>query len=107
MYTYKGKVLRVVDGDTYDILLELGLDIKVKCRLRLMLADTPETWRPSSLIEKELGNLATNQVKTLIEGKEVTVKTYKNDKYGRYLCEIITDDGTILSDYIKLNNLLK
>lgn len=107
MYEYNGTVLRVVDGDTYDILIDVGFNIKIKHRFRLLGVDTPETWRPTSVLEKEKGSLVTQIVKELIEEENVTVKTYKTDKYGRYLCNIITKDNISLTEYLKTNNLLK
>ena len=42
MYEYSCKVLRVVDGDTADVLISCGFDIYHKCRIRLYGVDTPE-----------------------------------------------------------------
>ena len=42
MYEYSAKILRVVDGDTLDLMISLGLDIHVKERVRLLDVNTPE-----------------------------------------------------------------
>ena len=55
MYEYKIKeVIKVVDGDTIDILIDLGFDLTKKERVRLAGIDTPEC-RTKNLEEKELG----------------------------------------------------
>ena len=51
MYEYSCKVERVVDGDTIDVVLDLGFDILHKCRVRLYGIDTPES-RTRNLDEK-------------------------------------------------------
>lgn len=109
MYEYKAKVLRVVDGDSYILLVDLGFGLFKKDRFRLYGADTPETWRPSCDAEKEHGELATAMVKFLIEDSDVTIKTFKDKqgKYGRYLCDIILEDGSVLSGYLEDNDLIK
>ena len=91
MYHYKAKVLRVVDGDTYDMEVDLGFDIRFTARFRLRGIDTPETWRPKTEAEREHGERATVFVKNLIEGKEVRVYSSKLGIYGRYACDIMLD----------------
>lgn len=114
MYRYKAKVIRVVDGDTYRLEIDLGFRIKFTETVRLYDADTPETYRPKSEAERKHGKEATAFVKGLIEGKEVIIETYKDKKgkYGRYLAQIITmdEDGTIGEDLkylLEQNDLLK
>ena len=43
MYEYSCTVDRVVDGDTIDVILDLGFDVSFKTRVRLYAIDTPET----------------------------------------------------------------
>ena len=43
MYEYSCKVKRVVDGDTVDVVLDLGFDVSYSCRVRLYGIDTPES----------------------------------------------------------------
>ena len=81
MYSYKATVTNVVDGDTVDLSIDLGFDIWHNIRVRLIGIDTPEKWHDYGKVVKEY-------VKALLEGKEVTIKTEKADKYGRYLVEI-------------------
>ena len=53
MYEYKCKMVKVVDGDTIDVGIDLGFSILHKCRVRLLGIDTPES-RTRDLEEKKL-----------------------------------------------------
>jgi micrococcal nuclease len=107
MYEYKALITRVIDGDTFDAHIELGFDIAFNATLRLKGVDTPETWRPSCLEEKAHGEMAKTEVKSLIEGKYVKLKTYGTGKYGRHICDIETMDGVNLASFIKEKGLEK
>ena len=48
------KVVKIVDGDTIDVMIDLGFDIKYKSRVRLFGIDTPES-RTRDLVEKKYG----------------------------------------------------
>lgn len=93
MYNYTAKVLRVVDGDTIDVEIDLGFDIWHKVRLRLAHIDAYERYN-------ELGKEATDYVRSLIEEKFVEIFTEKTDKYGRYLATVIIDGGNLNNDLI-------
>lgn len=102
MYEYKAKCLRILDGDTIEVLLYLGFGISFTEKVRLYGIDTPETFRRKKDSEEyKAGMVAKNRVKELIKGKEITVKTIKDKKgkYGRYLAIIYIDD-------VNLNELL-
>jgi len=88
LYTYKAKVVRVVDGDTYDLIVDLGFKINISTRIRLRNIDTPETWRPKNEAERIHGEKATKFVTDLILDKEVYIKSYKLGIYGRYEVDI-------------------
>ena len=64
MYVYKCKVTRVVDGDTLDVVLDLGFAINYNDRVRLMGIDTPES-RTRNLKEKALGLASKARLKEL------------------------------------------
>ena len=85
MYQYKAKVLNIVDGDTIDVTIDLGLSIYSNQRIRLYGIDTPERGQSGF---KE----ATDRLRSLIEGKEVIIRTQKVSKYGQYLGEIVVGD---------------
>ena len=95
-YIYRGKLERVVDGDTVDALIDVGFDIWVKKRIRYMGLDTWES-RTRNLEEKKLGLAAKARNKELLE--EVSsksgyfrLKSHGVGKYGRVLGEIFILD---------------
>jgi len=88
MYSYTGKVVKVVDGDTFDILIDLGFGISVKHRFRLYGVDTPETYGKNACEE---GKVVKKYVKELLKkNSTVYIETYKDKKgkYGRYLADV-------------------
>ena len=98
MYEYKARVLRIVDGDTVDALIDIGFDVWVKKRIRLHGINTPES-RTKDLVEKKAGLAAKEQLKDLIEANdwEVRLKSHGVGKYGRCLGEIFTDEEISLN----------
>jgi len=98
MYEYSCKITRVVDGDTVDVILDLGFSILHKCRVRLYGIDTPES-RTRNKDEKIRGKLASAFLKDAIKkGKKVTLRSKLKDskgKYGRVLGEIVVDEINI------------
>ena len=90
MYEYKCKVKRVVDGDTMDVVIDLGFDIFHSCRVRLAGIDTPES-RTRDLDEKARGKLSKAYLKESIKGRKVVLKTKLKDsrgKFGRVIAEV-------------------
>ena len=98
MYEYGCSVTRVVDGDTIDVILDLGFSILHKCRVRLYGIDTPES-RTRDKDEKARGKLAAKFLKDSInDGTKVILRSKLKDskgKYGRVLGEVIVDDINI------------
>ena len=94
MYEYSCKVGRVVDGDTIDVVLDLGFDIMFKSRVRLYGIDTPES-RTRDLDEKARGKMAGAFLKEAVEnGSKVVIETKLKDsrgKYGRVLGNVVVD----------------
>lgn len=89
-YWYTGKVLNVVDGDTVDLMIDLGFSIHHKIRVRLYGVNTPES-RTKDAAEKEMGLKAKEYTKDWLHNHEtVFIKTVvdKNEKYGRVLAEL-------------------
>lgn len=108
MFEYNAEGIRAVDGDTIDCIIDLGFDIKVKKRVRLLNIDTPEV-RTKDLVEKAKGMVAKERVAGLIEGKHFIIRT-KYDrvgKYGRVLGEIVLDGGIILNELLVAEGLAK
>jgi len=90
MYEYKCKVKRVVDGDTMDVILDLGFDVHHAVRVRLAGIDTPES-RTRDKDEKARGKLSKAFLKESIKGKKIVLKTKIKDskgKFGRVIAEV-------------------
>lgn len=104
MYEYKVKeVVKVVDGDTVDFILDLGFSLYKKERCRVAGIDTPES-RTRNLTEKQYGKEATAFLKGQLENADqITVRTSKDGKYGRML-------GTIMAKFgdstVNINELM-
>lgn len=98
MYEYKAKILKVVDGDTVDVDIELGFGVVLTDeRVRIMGIDTPES-RTSDKVEDLFGEAAKARVKELLSG-EVILKTEVNKdgedmkgKFGRILGDFIVEE---------------
>ncbi len=89
LYQYRARVLRVVDGDTYDLMIDLGFETFIQKRIRLYGVNTPEIKGD----DKERGLQARDRVVQLIHGKEVMVVSCDHKgKYGRPLAKILMLD---------------
>tara|TARA_Y100001963_G_C6629822_1_gene375776 strand:+ start:129 stop:527 length:399 start_codon:yes stop_codon:yes gene_type:complete len=96
-YIYRGKLERVVDGDTIDALIDIGFDVWVKKRIRYKGIDTWES-RTRNLDEKKLGLAAKARNKELLENVSskpgfFRLKSYGTGKYGRVLADIYIQDN--------------
>ena len=95
-YNYRAKLVRVVDGDTVDALIDVGFDIWFKKRIRFKGIDTWES-RTRNLEEKALGLKAKARTKELLEKVSsksgyFRIKSYGLGKYGRVLAEVFIMD---------------
>jgi len=104
VYEYRGKVTRVVDGDTVDCILDLGFNIHHSCRVRLLGIDTPES-RTRDHEEKARGLLSKQALKDLLTDKDFVIKTHKKKakgKFGRVLGELWIAEKNINKEMIEL-----
>jgi micrococcal nuclease len=85
---YVKEVTKVVDGDTIDVVIDLGFDISFTSRVRLAGIDTPES-RTKDLAEKALGLESKKYLADRIKAaKNVVIRTEKinsSEKFGRIL----------------------
>jgi len=107
-YIYRGKLDRVIDGDTIDAMIDVGFDIWVKKRIRYKGIDTWES-RTRDLEEKKLGLAAKARNIELLEVVSnkpgyFRLKSYGVGKYGRVLGEIFIMDQN--ENTICINNQL-
>ena len=97
MYEYKAKLVRVIDGDTVDCVIDLGFNVRLKERIRLKGIDTPET-RTRDLEEKKLGMAAKERVERAFQHSDdftIITEYDKKGKYGRILGTIMLPDRKI------------
>jgi micrococcal nuclease len=95
MYEYRGRIRRVIDGDTVEAEIDLGFHVTFTVTLRLTGINAPET----KGAERHRGLAATRYLDSLIIDltggtRELTVRTQKDvtEKYGRYLAVLIAGD---------------
>lgn len=84
MYEYTATVLRVIDGDTVWLDVDLGFDVKRKDSFRLAAIDAPEISTPEGVAARD------HLVRLLHGGGELTITTHKDkrEKFGRYLATL-------------------
>lgn len=92
MYQYRAEVLKIVDADTVDILVDLGFSVLTKQRVRLKGLNAPER-------NTTEGKVALAWLQSRLPlGTTVTIESEKpggGDKYGRYLAVIVDTIGSI------------
>lgn len=82
LYTYKATIVKIIDADTLVLYIDLGFDSWIEQKLRLRGIDAPE-------LSTVLGMAAKEYVQEILNKVDLVVcKTYKEDKYGRYLADI-------------------
>nr|ECK9641383.1 hypothetical protein [Salmonella enterica subsp. enterica serovar Enteritidis] len=84
----QGKVIRVLDGDTIEVLQD-----KKPVRIRLANIDAPEK-------KQAFGRWSANQLKALLAGQSVTVSYTQTDRYGRIIGHVFTTNGTDASRFM-------
>ena len=96
MYEYNCEIKRAVDGDTVDVVIDLGFDIHYASRVRLYGIDTPES-RTRNKDEKVRGLMSKQYLIDELDKGQVVIKTKKDKKgkFGRVLGELYVDDKNI------------
>jgi|TARA_R110002153_G_scaffold121139_3_gene266626 micrococcal nuclease len=109
MYEYKCKIIKVVDGDTVDVDIDLGFGVWLKKeRVRMMGIDTPES-RTRDKVEKKFGLAAKAKLKEMLPlGSTSVLKTEidrsgedAKGKFGRILGDFLIDDKPATEIMIK------
>ena len=105
LYRRRARVRRVVDGDTFDITVDLGFGTSANIRVRLARANTPEV-RGATRVE---GLAATEAVKDWFAAAArdsnfgewpIVVETHKAGKFNRWVAEVWSPGGVNLSDWL-------
>jgi micrococcal nuclease len=103
MYQYKAKCLRVVDGDTVELEVDLGFSIRYIIRGRLYNVYAPELFSGK---QRDKGALAKKFLEETIANKNLVVNTHKDQMtFNRWVIELHDDQGVNLNEVV--NNYCK
>ena len=120
MYEYKIKSIeKIVDGDTFDCIVDCGFSIMHKIRVRMYGINTPES-RTRDLAEKAKGLESKKRLTELIEEEcearesHLVIQTKEKGKYGRYLGillrryddEYTNENGMLVPNVVNINEKL-
>lgn len=98
MYHYKAHCTRVVDGDTAELVVDLGFNISHKIRGRLLDVNAPEIF---SGTDKDAGKAVKTYLESLILDKSVFVETYKDKmSFNRWIVTIWEPDGMNINNKV-------
>lgn len=105
MYTYRARALNVVDGDTCDLLIDVGFHMTTTQRIRLLGVNTPEmrvpeqTNREKAMAAKSFTAATLGMDRPLEQRPALLISTEKDDAFGRWLAniEVLDDVGTKVS----------
>ena len=102
MYEYRAKLIKIIDGDTIDVKIDLGFGISLKKRVRLFGINAPET-RSKDLDEKKAGIASKRRLEAVLEASDgkFILKSKGVGKFGRCLGEILVDNVNINQLLIK------
>ena len=103
-YIRHARVLKVTDGDTVTLDVDLGCDIRIAMKCRLDGVNAPEKNTVEGMVAR------TWMEEKLPIGKEVVIQTVKDkkEKYGRYLATIFIPESTIsINDMLKIDGIAK
>ena len=99
MWEYQAEVLRVVDGDTVDVRVDLGFKVHFNVRVRMYGMNAPES-RTRNKEEKIRGLAAKERLEQLLEDKEVVIKSHGVGKFGRCLGTLYVNEKNINAQLI-------
>lgn len=93
--TFRAVCRQVIDGDTLDVLLDLGFSVYVYHTLRVAGIDTPEI-RSRDAEEKTRGFAAKERTRALVDGNPILVRSRPDPQtFGRYVADVsYQDEGT-------------
>jgi len=106
-YTYAAELVRVIDGDTVELDVDLGFGHWLRGQImRLHGINTPET-RTRDLEEKAKGKAATEWLRNRLNGEEIVVQSIQNknsashDSFGRWLAVLFVDGKNINKELVE------
>jgi len=101
LYNYKCKLIRVVDGDTIEALVDLGFDIWTKRFIDLSNVDAAEI-RTKDLFEKEKGKIHKEMLESWISDT-FYLQSNDYDAFGRSKGNIINENGYVINQVMVFN----
>lgn len=112
VWTVPATVLRVVDADTLEVLLDLGWRLTLKTKVRLAGVNAPERNTPGGVLARhwvfdQLANVAAKSpvAPILTDFRPITVVSHSLDKYGRVLGDVLYDNAAIHGVHKPLDQL--
>ena len=104
MWTYRAKVIKVVDGDTVDVDIDLGFGMTYKKqRVRMVGIDTPES-RTRDLVEKKFGKASKAHLKSILESGDIELVSHDKGKFGRILGDLFIGSSTFSVNQQMIND---
>ena len=104
MYRYKVNVVKVVDGDTVDVDIDLGFGMSYKKqRVRMVGIDTPES-RTRDLVEKKFGKASKAHLKSILESGDIELVSHDKGKFGRILGDLFIGSSTFSVNQQMIND---
>ena len=105
-YSYRAiSIKKIIDGDTFDCIMDLGFDVLLEARVRMMGIDTPES-RTRDLEEKKFGLLAKEYLTEKLATEDIIVTTEVDNekgKFGRILGWVWADGVNVNQNMIDEN----
>lgn len=97
MYTYNAELLRVIDGDTVKVMVDLGFRLYREINLRLLGINAPE-------LKTDAGKISKLALTNLLTGRKFQVRTDLDPgAYDRYTATIVLDDGLNVNEWLVKN----
>lgn len=106
-YIYRATVTNVVDGDTFDAVVDLGFNVQTRIRFRMLGLDTAELSSPDPG-QRVLAIKARTFLTNAALNQQATIHSHKADKYGRWLAELFIDGKPLsINNQLLLEGLAK
>ena len=107
MYEYRVEVLRVVDGDTVDVDVDLGFSTWLRDqRIRLAGIGAPES-RTKDDMEKLYGQLSKKFLSEMLKNKEITLQSHGKGKFGRILGTLLAEGSNVNEEMIAKHHAVR
>jgi micrococcal nuclease len=107
LYNYKATVVKVIDGDTVKLNIDLGFNISWTTPCRLAGINTDELKSKDTVLQESAKGAKTYMELLLKEGSKVTIKSKSLDKYKRPIVILQTDKGLNINEELVLKGYAK